>query len=74
MGLIATETPGTTTSSRLLNAITIAHINRSLTSLGKGGIVGLLSGDIVQKASDFQANTAPSEAEELEAVLNKTSH
>ena len=74
MGLIATETTGTTTSSRLLNAITIAHINRSLTSLGKGGIVGLLSGDIVQKASDFQANTAPSEAEELEAVLNKTSH
>ena len=73
VGIIATESQGATTASRDLNAITIAHINRSLTSLGKGGITTLLSGDLTQEANDFNTNTAPSETQTLEAVLNKIS-
>jgi hypothetical protein len=71
IGIIATESQGTTTASRDLNAITISHINRSLTSLGQGGITGLLSGDLNQEAQDFNTNTAPGEIKTLEAVLNK---
>ena len=71
IGIITTESQGTTTASRDLNAITISHINRSLISVGQGGIIGLLSGDLAQEASDFNTNTAPSETQTLEAVLNK---
>jgi hypothetical protein len=71
MGLITTESQGTTTASRDLHAITLAHINRSLMSLGQGGIAGLLSGDLQQEESDFNANIAPDETQQLEAVLNK---
>ena len=74
IGLIATESTGTTTSSRDLNAITLAHINRSLTSLGLGGITGLLSGDLQQQAAGFEANIAPAETALLEAELNKAAH
>jgi len=74
IGIITTETQGTTTASRDLNAITIAHINRSLTALGQDGIAGLLStGNLQQEAADFNATVAPSETQTLEAVLNKAS-
>jgi hypothetical protein len=74
IGIITTETQGTTTSSRDLNAITLAHVNRSLTALGQGGIVGMLVGNVSEKASTFNDFIAPSETQTLEAVLNKASH
>lgn len=74
IGLITTETQGTTTASRDLNAITLAHVNRSLTALGQGGITGILTGDVSQKANNFNATIAPSETQTLEAVLNKASN
>lgn len=74
VGLITTESQGTTTSSRLLNAITLAHINRSLTALGQSGIAGILNTNLQQEAADFQTNIEPSETQQLEAVLNKESN
>ena len=71
IGLIATESQGTTTSSRILNAITIAYINRSLMSLGLGGITGLLSANLQQQSLDFASETAPGEIKTLSDVLNK---
>ncbi len=71
VGLIATESEGTTTSSRILNAITLAHINRSLVATGFGGISGLLSANLQQQSIDFAAETAPGEIKTIEAVLNK---
>jgi hypothetical protein len=74
LGIITTETQGTTTSSRDLNAITLAHINRSLTALGQGGIAGMLAGDVSEKANNFNTTIAPSETQTLETVLNKASN
>ncbi len=68
-GLIATATTGTTTADRDLNAITINYIDRSLTLNGKGGIVGLLSGDIKEAAAKFNLEVAPGEAAKLQSAL-----
>lgn len=72
LGMIATQTQGTTTADRNLNAITIGHINRSLAQNGKAGLVELLTGDLVQKSADFLANVAPGETAQLVAALKKT--
>lgn len=70
-GIIATATVGTTTESRLLRAITIAHINRSLASEGQRGILSLLTGNLTQKAADFNKNVAPAMTQKLVDVLKK---
>lgn len=72
LGIIATETSGTTTADRQLNAVTIGFIDRVLSKSGKGGIVGLLSGNPAQIAADFKANTMPQEVSQLVEVLKKT--
>ncbi len=59
VGLIATESEGTTTASRDLRAITMSHINSSLQEDGKLSIASLLSGDLAKIAQDFNTNTAP---------------
>jgi hypothetical protein len=64
-GLIATASTGTTTASRDLHAITINYIDRSLSEAGKAGIVGLLSGNIVDSAAQFNADVAPKEAQKI---------
>jgi hypothetical protein len=70
VGIIATATEGTSTASRDLHAITLAHIQRSLQALGTGGLVDLLlKGNLNQKADDFAANVAPGLTQELEAAL-----
>ncbi|MGC9602454.1 MAG: trypsin-like peptidase domain-containing protein [Minisyncoccia bacterium] len=74
IGLITTETQGTTTSSRDLNAITLAHVNRSLAALGQGGIAGVLAGNVSAEANSFNTTVAPNETQTLEAVLNKVSN
>ena len=71
LGLIATEITATTTADRILHAITLAHIDRSLRAQGQRGIVGLLSKDPAQSAGDFNANVAPGLTAQLVAVLNK---
>lgn len=71
VGIISTETASSTTAGRELDAITIAHIDRSLASEGQGGIVQLLIGDVVAKAAAFASTTAPGETQQLEDVLNK---
>ncbi len=69
-GIISTATAGTTTSSRELRAITLAHIDRSLAAYGQGGLVSFLtSGDLVEKANDFNTNIAPKLSKQLEDVL-----
>jgi hypothetical protein len=68
-GLIATATTGTTTADRDLHAITLNYIDRSLTLNGKGGIVGLLTGDIKEAAAKFNTEVAPGEAAKLQSAL-----
>jgi hypothetical protein len=74
LGIIVTETSGTTTSDRELNAVTVAHIDRSLSSAGKGGINSFLLKDAATEAADFNKNIAPGETAQLEAVLKKLSN
>lgn len=60
VGIITTATEGSSTATRNLRAITLAHIDRSLQSFGKGGLVSfLLNGDLQQKADDFNTIIAP---------------
>ena len=68
-GIISTDTTADTTAARDLRAITLAHINRSLATFGKGGIVQLLSQNLVQEAAEFQSKIAPAEKAALVSVL-----
>lgn len=69
-GIISTATEGTTTGSRELRAITLSHIDRSLAKYGEGGFIPFLTnGDIVAKATDFDANVAPGLTKLLEDAL-----
>ena len=71
LGIIATETTGTTTADRQLNAVTIGFINRALSKSGKGGLTTFLSQDPAQTEANFKANQQPQEYAQLTAVLNK---
>jgi len=59
VALIATATAGSTTATRDLRAITLAHIDRSLALAGEGGLAQLLTGDLKEKADQFAENSAP---------------
>ena len=69
-GIITTSTAGATTDARDLRAVSLAHIDDTLIAAGKGGIVGLLSGDLAAKAADFNTKIAPGLTAQLEAVLS----
>ena len=68
-GIITTESEGTTTADRSLFALTLGHIDRSLSANNKGGIITLLSGDLVAKVIDFNSTIAPSETQKLVEAL-----
>ena len=68
-GIIVTETVAATTGERDLRALSLAHIDNTLIASDKGGIVGLLVGDLAAKAAAFNTQVAPSETALLEAVL-----
>ncbi len=68
-GIIVTATSAASTDERDLRAISVSHIDNSLVTGGKGGIVELLSGDINAKSIDFNASVAPGLTAQLEAVL-----
>lgn len=69
VGLIATESEGTTTASRDLRAITLSYINTSLNADGKGSIASLLSGDLLKTSQDFNTNVAPALTKQLVAAI-----
>ncbi len=69
-GIITTQSQGASTAERERNAISIDHINRSLQEFGKGGVGGLMTGDIAKKADDFAASTAPA----LSTLLQNAIH
>lgn len=68
-GIVSTATVGATTDARQLNAITLSHIDRSLRAGGMGGIAGLLTGDLAQKATTFAQTTGLTEQKKLFDVL-----
>ncbi len=68
-GIIATETVAATTGERDLRALSLAHIDDTLLADGKGGIVGLLVGDLAAKAAAFNTNISPGLTAQLEAAL-----
>jgi len=59
VGIISTSSTGDTTSSRDLNAITLAYINRSLQNEINMTLSQFLSQDIVSFAKNFQETKAP---------------
>lgn len=68
-GLIANATVGETTADRDLRAITLAHINRSLTNHDQGGITTLLSQDLIKATNTFASSIAPGELEVLKKII-----
>lgn len=58
-GLIVTSTMGETTGERELNAVTIAHINRSIKKEAGLDLEAFLNADISLAARDFQKIVAP---------------
>lgn len=74
VGLIATESEGTTTASRDLRAITLLHIDRSLKEDGKGGIAALLFGNLLKTSQDFNATIAPGLTKQLVVAIEKQLH
>ncbi|MFA5888690.1 MAG: serine protease [Candidatus Paceibacterota bacterium] len=59
LGIIATSSDGAVTSSRGLNAITLAYINRTLQSETGFTLSEFLSKDLAGYAKTFQENIAP---------------
>jgi hypothetical protein len=59
VGVIVTATEAPTTAERDLRAITLSHIDRSLTKSTGSGIRALLSGNLVPKAAFFESTLAP---------------
>lgn len=69
-GIIATATTGASTGQRDLRAVSVFHIDRALAQEGKEGMVGLLSGDVQAKATEFNNTVAPALTKKLTDVLN----
>ena len=59
VGIITTTSEGKTTAERDLRAVTLSYIDRDIGIQSGSNLSDLLSGDIAQKASDFNLNTAP---------------
>ena len=72
IGVIATATDANTTSERSLQAITIAHIERSLNEEMTMNLESFLSGDLNERLQSFQKTLAPALTEALVKELNKT--
>src|SRR3989344_4554249 len=68
-GIITTSTTAASTENRDLRAVSLSHIDDSLATAGKGGIVSILSGDLSAKAADFNTNTAPSLTAQLQVAI-----
>jgi len=59
IGLVVTSTAGATTDERDLRALTVSHINRSLTQYVGNDIATFLSASPAETASFFNTNIAP---------------
>ncbi len=60
VGILTTSSMGPTTDDRDLRAISLAHINRSISVHTGGTLQAFLSaGGFAERANDFTANTAP---------------
>jgi S1-C subfamily serine protease len=74
IGLIATVTDNTSTGDRRLGAETLAHIDRSILAQSGIDLTSFLSGDITQKATQFDNLIAPSLTQTLvNAILHPNS-
>lgn len=70
IALISTSSEGETTDDRNLNAITLSHINRSLIENKNTTLQELISGNIQNKADEFNEKEAPQLTKLLEEVLD----
>jgi hypothetical protein len=59
VGLIVTATDALNTADRDLRAVTMTHIDRSISASTGSGLAALLSGDLVPKAAFFESAIAP---------------
>lgn len=71
VGIIVTSTKADTTAERDLRAITLGHINRSLSQYANTTIDGLLFGDLTLKAKLFNLSTASALTKHLEEYLDR---
>lgn len=70
-GLIVTATLASTTAERDLRAITLRHINLSMTEETGQSLSSYLTGDLQEKAKAFNLNVAPRLSKMLTDVLDK---
>lgn len=59
VGLITTTSEGATTAERDLRGLTLSYIDRDLVTQTGSNLSGILSGNVVAKATDFNTNKAP---------------
>lgn len=71
IGIIVTSTEAEQTGDRVLNAITIPHINRSIFAEIGINLTSYLTGDLEARAKNFNQTISPSLTELLEAALEK---
>ncbi len=71
LGLIVTTTDAKTTGERDLRAITLSHVNRSLSDSTGKGIKGYLSANLDETLSLFNKNSFPQLSQILKDVLSK---
>lgn len=71
LGIIVTRSAGDTTGQRLLQALTISHIDESLRRQHGEGLATLLAGDVESKVTDFASTTAPILRQQLINVLDR---
>ncbi|HEY4495770.1 MAG TPA: serine protease [Candidatus Paceibacterota bacterium] len=72
MGVITTATDANTTNERSLQAITIAHIERSLNEEMEIGLDSFLNSNLQERLQSFQQTLAPDLTEALVKELNRT--
>ncbi len=71
LGIVVTSTQADSTNNRELNAVTVFHINRSISGDTGTTLLGLLDGNIEQKASVFNNTIAQTLTTLLEQELDK---
>lgn len=72
IGIIATATDANTTSERSLQAITIAHIERSLNEEMGMNLESFMGNNLEERLQSFQKTLAPALTEALVKALNKS--
>lgn len=71
IGILVTTTSGSTTAQKVLNAVNIAHINRTLKTLTGTTLGEFLKGDLAEKTRTFEETSYPALRDLLIAAIQQ---